>query len=208
MSYVITKSQLESLRVGSRFGTQTFTYHCRNSAASVLFKTQNNKEITPTGVLYDGCQVRPISLFILCDWNPLIFCTLFLSVNFYCLLRFFLLFSECQLTLATNFWCRMLIAYRHNEQLHLVAVHRYMPLELLCCYTFWMFLPPPPSRVDPLCQLPLSLKSRPREWSNCHWETLQPPIHPLPAKSLALRWDLPVSTSLAPASFYLLRQKY
>ena len=132
-------------------------------------------------------------------WNPLLFCTLFLSVNFYCLLRFFLLFSEYQLTLSTNFDVyRVLLAYRHNEQLHLVAVHRYMPLELLCCYTFWMFLPPPPSRVDPLCQLPLSLKSRPREWSSCHWETLQPPIHPLPAKSLALRWDLPVSTSLAP----------
>ena len=62
MSYVIPKSQLEHLRVGSRFGAQTFTYHCRNSAATVLFKTQNNKEISATNVLYDGCQVTTLSL--------------------------------------------------------------------------------------------------------------------------------------------------
>lgn len=59
LSYDIPKSQLQFLRVSSRFGSQTFTYHCRNTAASVLFRTHNNKEITPTKVLSDGCQGRP-----------------------------------------------------------------------------------------------------------------------------------------------------
>ncbi len=60
LNYDITKTQLEFIRVGSRHATQTFTYRCKHSSASVIFRTQNNKEITPTKVLYDGCQVGDI----------------------------------------------------------------------------------------------------------------------------------------------------
>ena len=58
LSYSSGKSQLEYIRTGSRFGTQTFTYHCQNSAASVIFKTQDNKEIAASKLLHDGCQVN------------------------------------------------------------------------------------------------------------------------------------------------------
>ena len=57
LSYNMPKTQLEFLQVSSRFASQTFTYHCRNSVASVIFKTQNNKEISATNILHDGCQV-------------------------------------------------------------------------------------------------------------------------------------------------------
>lgn len=58
LSYNVPKSQLEFLRVGSRFGSQSLIYHCRNTAAAVVFKTHNNKEITASKILSDGCQVR------------------------------------------------------------------------------------------------------------------------------------------------------
>lgn len=58
LSYSLPKSQLEFLRVGSRHGSQSLTYHCRNTAASVIFKTHNNKEIQASKVLTNGCQVR------------------------------------------------------------------------------------------------------------------------------------------------------
>lgn len=79
LNYDIPTSQLEFLRVGSRHATQTFTYHCRNSAASVIFRTQNNREITPTKVIYDGCQVSRNEFLILASSNALFNLPPFLS---------------------------------------------------------------------------------------------------------------------------------
>lgn len=59
LAYDIPKSQLEFMRAGARRATQTFTYRCRRSAAAVVFRTQNGKEITASKVIYDGCQSRP-----------------------------------------------------------------------------------------------------------------------------------------------------
>ena len=60
LSYNIPKSQLEFLRVGSRYGSQSVIYHCRNTAAAVVFKTHNNKEISASKILTDDCQVRTL----------------------------------------------------------------------------------------------------------------------------------------------------
>ena len=62
LSYTISKSQLQFIRTGSRYASQQFTYNCRNSEASVLFRTQSNKEISPTRVIQDGCQGKPSHL--------------------------------------------------------------------------------------------------------------------------------------------------
>lgn len=57
--YDVPKSQLNFIRIGSRYAVQTLTYKCRNSEASVILQTQINSDITPTSVKYDGCQGRP-----------------------------------------------------------------------------------------------------------------------------------------------------
>lgn len=56
-SYDIPKSQVQSIRAGSRHASQNFRYICHNSAASVIFRTNNGKEISATDTLYNGCQV-------------------------------------------------------------------------------------------------------------------------------------------------------
>jgi hypothetical protein len=59
LSYSIPKSQLKFIKIGSRYASQHFTYNCRNTEASLLFRTQDNKEIKPTDITHDGCQGKP-----------------------------------------------------------------------------------------------------------------------------------------------------
>lgn len=61
LSYDIPKNQVQSLQASSHHASQNFKYFCRNSAASVIFRTSNGKEITASQTIYDGCQVQSIS---------------------------------------------------------------------------------------------------------------------------------------------------
>ena len=58
INYALPKSQLQFLRVGSRYASQQFTYNCQYSEAALLFRSQTGKEMKATSTLYDGCQVN------------------------------------------------------------------------------------------------------------------------------------------------------
>ena len=60
LTYDISRSQLQFIRAASRHAVQSFTYKCRNSAAAVIFRTQDNKEIAANKVTYDGCKVSTL----------------------------------------------------------------------------------------------------------------------------------------------------
>ena len=59
-TYDISRSQVQSIQAGSRRAVQSFKYHCRNSVATVIFRANNGKEIAPSEIIYDGCQVNRI----------------------------------------------------------------------------------------------------------------------------------------------------